>query len=66
MIAKSTDLSYCEISQIYSEAASFKKNITLYTTFGDHNFLIGKDERNQNAFVNQIINWIENIKMTQN
>ena len=60
-ISISTNDPYCEISQIYKETSKFKNNIRLYTSFGDHNFLLNGNEENQDVFVNQFINWLANI-----
>ncbi len=52
---------YCEIGQIYQELPKIRKEVSIYTTYGDHNFNFKEGVDNQNVFVSQFIQWLRNI-----
>jgi len=57
---------YCDVGQIYNFLSQKHSRVTLFTTFGDHNFVTtNKSIFNQETAMNQIINWANEQTKTQ-
>lgn len=51
---------YCQVGQIYDFISSHHNKITLYTTYGDHNFQTNHDSKqNQELVLRQLVNWVK-------
>ena len=56
----SIDDPYCDVEQIYDFVSSRSPKVTLFTTYGDHNFKTNKfSKENQELVLLQIVNWIK-------
>ena len=57
----SKDDPYCDVNQIYKAMGSLdKKNVTVFTLFGDHHFITsgGKQDLNKTLAVESVVNWL--------
>lgn len=61
-ISISLDDPYCDVKQIYSVIQTLGGNVSIYTTYGDHNFSLNKNPNNQNNMVSAITNFLNNIQ----
>ena len=53
---------YCDVSQIYRNLMNVHKEVTMYSSYGDHNFVLNDTFENQDVFIDQLLQWIENVK----
>lgn len=53
---------YCDVKQIYSVIQRLGRNVSIYTTYGDHNFSLNKKPNNQNNMVSAITNFLNNLQ----
>ncbi len=53
---------YCDISQIYRNLVNLPREVTMYTSYGDHNFVLNDTFQNQDVFVTQLLQWIVNVR----